>query len=53
MEAATVGNAEIVSLLLEFGADSAKKDSGGHTALQIAEKKSNRDVVSLLHRPRN
>ena len=47
-----LGNAEIVQMLLEHGADNYAKvwsrDLGGKTALSIAVKKKNVDIVQLL-----
>lgn len=48
MLAARKGLAEICSILLEAGADSALKDAKGHTALDIAEELDHSDVVRVL-----
>ncbi|KAK3382570.1 hypothetical protein B0T24DRAFT_601988 [Lasiosphaeria ovina] len=46
--AAAQGDVDMVKLLLEFGADPAKKDGHGETAVDMARKKGHDDVVRLL-----
>lgn len=48
MRAAELGNIEIVRLLLLNGADASLKNSFGETALILAQKKQNEDIVNLL-----
>lgn len=49
MEAASVGNAQLVSLLLEAGAEINHKDKNGDTALIIAARADNLAVFKILH----
>ena len=42
------GNAEIVRILLEKGADREVKDRSGRTALMIAEVRDRIEIVELL-----
>ncbi len=48
MLAAVWGNAEVVRILLEAGADPLLRDAGGRTARDAAESKGKSAVVSLL-----
>jgi hypothetical protein len=48
MLAAVWGNAEVVRILLEAGADPLLRDAGGKTARDAAESKGKSEVVSLL-----
>jgi len=51
MLAAVSDNAELVSMLLEHGADTSLTDIFGRSALMLAEKKGNSAVVELLSDP--
>ena len=46
--ASTLGNTNVVSSLLELGADVNKRDSRGQTAVQWADIKGHSDIVDLL-----
>ena len=48
MLAAVEGSPAIGKLLLEHGADAAKQNAKGQTALAIANSRANADFVSLL-----
>lgn len=47
---ATTGRKEFVALLLEFGADPARRDSEGHRAVDYARARGHRAIVDLLAR---
>ncbi len=48
MNAAEVGHAKTVELLLDKGADVKAKTNEGKTALMIAKEKRNTEIVKLL-----
>lgn len=48
MMAASMGRAEVVTLLLRRGADRLLKDKAGHTALERARNTENAEIVQLL-----
>ncbi len=48
MHAAYAGNVELVSFLLENGADPTARNSEGKTPLTFAQEKNNRQIVELL-----
>ncbi len=50
MHAAYAGNVELVSFLLENGADPKARNSEGKTPLAFAQKKNNRQIVELLRK---
>jgi ankyrin repeat protein len=47
-EAARSGSAEVVSLLLEHGADASRVDGEGKTPLEIASERGDEEAVELL-----
>jgi ankyrin repeat protein len=48
MMAAASGNAELVALFLELGANSTLQDAGGQTALDLAQRQNQKEIVQLL-----
>lgn len=50
MIAAALGNAEIVRMLLDAGANASRRDADGQTALQLARQNHHAQVVALLER---
>jgi cytohesin len=48
MAAAAIGDAEVVKMLLNYGADVNHRDRLGTTALDHAHQGGHRDVVNLL-----
>lgn len=50
MSASFIGNSDIVSLLLAYGADKDLKDINGDNALKYALKKGHNEIVDLLTR---
>src|SRR5881296_4065259 len=50
MHAAYAGNVELVSFLLENGADPKARNSEGKTPLAFAQKKNNRQIVEMLRK---
>lgn len=49
MLAAGYGEADVVAVLLNAGADPLAKNEGGYTALAMAKQKPNIDVINMLH----
>jgi len=48
MQAAYKGDVRVVKLFLEYGADPDLKDKRGRTALDMAIKKQQQEVIDLL-----
>ncbi len=51
MEAINTNHAELIGILLSYGADVTLKDGQGRTALDIAKKKRNQEAIALLSNP--
>jgi len=51
MIAASIGNANIIHLLLDAGADRTMQNGEGKTAADIAREKDHAQIADLLSRP--